>query len=444
LNKPILSPAVNTVDSKPSAITPPFTPPFTPAAASATPANDPHSPTVLLAFAVFAAGYFLSYAMRAVNAVISPDLRAELSLSAESMGWLTSAYLITFAALQLPLGVWLDKYGSRRVESLLLLVAAAGCAVFASAHSFTGLVIGRALIGFGVSACLMAAFTSFRQWYEPALMSRLAAWMLVVGTSGALAASVPVRLLADSMGWRTVFVIASAGFVGVSAALWWLFPKQHLTQAAAGAAPVSYKAIFSRQAIMATAPIAFLGQGGFIALQTLWATPWLMQVLGQSAQQAARTLLIMNAVLVGVYILIGTFGNKLTLKTERFFILGSLSTSACGLLLLTLWQSPMSWVMLPIMAAASTGCMMMQARVSVSLPKAISGRGNVALNLVIFLGGFIFQGGIGWAARLIANTLGYTDTQSLAITLAALAIMQLCGVAWLWAHWREARNFDEG
>ncbi len=407
----------------------------------ATPAALP--PTVLLAFSVFAAGYFLSYAMRAVNAVISPDLRGELTLSAEAMGWLTSAYLIAFAAMQLPLGVWLDKYGSRRVESILLLIAASGCAVFATAHSLTGLMVGRALIGMGVSACLMAAFTSFRQWYDPALMSRLAAWMLVVGTSGALAASVPVRILADAYSWRSVFIIAAVAFVGVSAALWFLFPKQAVVQAAQGAAPVSYKAIFSRQAIMATAPIAFMGQGGFIALQTLWATPWLMQVLGQSAQQAAKTLLLMNAVLVGIYILIGTFGSKLTLKTERWFILGSLSTSACALLLMTLWHHPYSWIMLPIMAAASTGCMMMQARVSVSLPKAISGRGNVALNLVIFLGGFIFQGGIGWAARVISSGLGYSDTQSLAITLGALAVLQLSGVMWLWAHWRKPTNFDE-
>jgi predicted MFS family arabinose efflux permease len=401
------------------------------------------APAVTLAFAVFAAGYFLSYAMRAVNAVISPDLRGELMLSAQAMGWLTSAYLIAFAAMQLPLGVYLDKYGSRRVESVLLIIAALGCIVFATAHSFAGLMLGRALIGMGVSACLMAAFTSFRQWYDPALMSRLAAWMLVVGTSGALVASVPVRMLADASSWRSVFVIAAIAFVCVSAALWFLFPKQVAVLAKQGEKPMGYKAIFSRQAIMATAPIAFMGQGGFIALQTLWATPWLMQVLGQNAQQAARTLLIMNAVLVGVYILIGTFGSKLTLKTERWFILGSLSTSASALLLMTLWHGPNSWVMLPIMAAASTGCMMMQARVSVSLPKAISGRGNVALNLVIFLGGFIFQGGIGWVARMLVSSLGYGDAMALAVTFGTLAVLQLGGVLWLWLHWREPTNFDE-
>jgi predicted MFS family arabinose efflux permease len=401
------------------------------------------TPTVMLAFAVFAAGYFLSYAMRAVNAVISPDLRMELTLSAEAMGWLTSAYLVTFAAMQLPLGVWLDKYGSRRVESILLLIAAAGCVVFATAHSFIELIIGRALIGVGVSACLMAAFTSFRQWYDPKLISRLTAWMLVVGTSGALVASVPVRILADAYSWRSVFIITAIAFVGVSAALWFLFPTQAVVLVKQGDTPVGYKAIFSRQAIMATAPAAFLGQGGFIALQTLWATPWLMQVLGQSAQQAAQTLLMMNAVLVGVYVLIGTFGSTLNLKTERWFILGSASIGASALLLMSLWHAPLSWLMLLIMAASSTGIMMMQARVSVSLPKAISGRGNVALNLVIFIGGFIFQGGIGWVARMIASGLGYSDTASLAITLGTLAVMQLGGVAWLWAHWRTPTNFDE-
>ena len=402
------------------------------------------APTVALAFAVFASGYFLSYAMRAVNAALSPDLRSELSLSSESLGWLTSAYLVAFAAMQLPLGVWLDKYGARRVESILLLIAAAGCAVFASSHNYTMLFIGRALIGLGVSACLMAAFTSFRQWFEPALMSRLAAWMLVVGTSGALVATVPVRWLADAYSWRIVFVVAGIAFVMVAAAMWLLFPKQAVATVDPNAAPVGYSAIFRRQAIRATLPIAFFGQGGFIALQTLWAAPWLMQVLGQSKEQAASTLFIMNSSLVCIYIVIGTFAGKLSLKAERRVIMGSLALSACILLLMTLWQSPLSWILWPLMAAASTGTMMMQARVSISLPKAISGRGNVALNLVIFVGGFLLQGGIGWASHGASSLAGNNDANGLALTFAALALCQLAGIVWLWSNWREAVNFDEG
>ena len=401
------------------------------------------TPTLVLAVAVFAAGYFLSYTLRAINAVLAPDLRAELALSSESLGWLTSAYLIAFAAMQLPLGVWLDRYGARRVESVLLLVAGVGCAVFASAHSFWGLFIGRALIGMGVSACLMAAFTSYRQWYAPELMSRLAAFMLVVGTSGALVASVPVRWLADETSWRSVFVIAAMAFVVVAAAMWWLFPKQAVVQPVAGAVPVGYGVIFRRQAIWATTPVAFFAQGGFIALQTLWATPWLMQVLGQTAQQAAQSLFVMNATLVCTYIVLGLISTKLSLATERRMIIGGLTASAVALGCMALWRAPQSWLLLLILATTSTGTMMMQSRVSVSLPKAIAGRGNVALNLVIFVGGFLLQGGIGWGAATASAALGLSANDGLGATFGLLALCQLGGVVWLWAHWRAAVNFDE-
>lgn len=112
-------------------------------------------------FAPFAFGYFLSYLFRTVNAVIAPDLARDLGLQPASLGLLTAAYFLAFAAFQLPLGVLLDRFGPRRVEAGLLLVAAAGALVFARAESLGGLIAGRALIGFGVSSCLMAAFKGF-------------------------------------------------------------------------------------------------------------------------------------------------------------------------------------------------------------------------------------------------------------------------------------------
>ena len=122
---------------------------------------------------VFAAAYFLSYAFRAINAVIAPALMADLQLSNADLGLLSSAYFAGFACLQLPLGVWLDKYGPRRTESALLAFAALGAAIFASSDTLLGVWIGRALIGVGVSACLMAAFKAFRVWYPPERQSQL-------------------------------------------------------------------------------------------------------------------------------------------------------------------------------------------------------------------------------------------------------------------------------
>ncbi|MEO8119386.1 MAG: MFS transporter, partial [Rhodoferax sp.] len=140
----------------------------------------------------YAAGYFLSYGLRSVNAVIAPELMQELSITAAGLGLLTSAYFFAFGLFQLPLGLLLDRFGPRRVEAALLLVAAGGCALFAVGTTLETLALARALIGLGVSACLMASFKAFSQWFPAERLPSLTATIMVAGGLGALTASVPV------------------------------------------------------------------------------------------------------------------------------------------------------------------------------------------------------------------------------------------------------------
>ncbi len=102
-------------------------------------------------FLPFALGYYLSYLLRTVNAVISPRLTDELGLSAASLGLLTSAYFLAFGAAQIPVGIALDRFGPRRVEAALMLLAALGSALFATADSLGALAGARALVG--LAAC---------------------------------------------------------------------------------------------------------------------------------------------------------------------------------------------------------------------------------------------------------------------------------------------------
>src|SRR3990172_7469048 len=113
------------------------------------------------AFLPFAVGFFLSQWFRPVDGVVSADLIRELSLDAWTVGLLTSAYFLAFSLGQIPVGVALDRFGPRRTESFLLLFAAAGALAFALAKDALGLMLARGLIGFGVSACLMASFHAF-------------------------------------------------------------------------------------------------------------------------------------------------------------------------------------------------------------------------------------------------------------------------------------------
>lgn len=134
----------------------------------------------------YAFGYFLSYFLRNVNAVIAPDLANEIGLSAADLGLLTSAYLIGFAMAQLPLGAALDKWGARRVESALLVIAALGCLGFAMGQTLMQLALARGLIGIGVSACLMAAFKAFSQSFSPLRQASLNSSIMVAGGLGGL------------------------------------------------------------------------------------------------------------------------------------------------------------------------------------------------------------------------------------------------------------------
>ena len=161
-------------------------------------------------FLPFALGYYLSYLLRTVNAVISPRLTDELGLSAASLGLLTSAYFLAFGAAQIPVGIALDRFGPRRVEAALLLLAALGSALFATADSLGALAGARALVGLGVSACLMAALKGFALWYPPERQSSMIGFIMAAGSLGALTASVPLEAVLPVLGWRGAFWIIAA------------------------------------------------------------------------------------------------------------------------------------------------------------------------------------------------------------------------------------------
>ena len=177
-------------------------------------------------FLPFAAGYFLSFFFRHVTAVISKDLTAEFALTPADLGFLTSMYLLTFAAFQLPLGVLLDRYGPRRVNATLLLVAAAGGLWFALAPSAEQLIAARALLGLGVSGCLMASLTAFALWYPAERMATMNGAAFAFGMLGALAATVPLELALRVLHWREAFYAIVALNLVVSLTLFLVVPER--------------------------------------------------------------------------------------------------------------------------------------------------------------------------------------------------------------------------
>ena len=389
---------------------------------------------------VFAAAYFLSYAFRAINAVIAPALMADLQLSNADLGLLSSAYFVGFACLQLPLGVWLDKYGPRRTESALLAFAALGAAIFASSDTLAGLWLGRALIGIGVSACLMAPFKAYRVWYPPERQSQLASWMLVFGTCGALATTVPVAKLLPVIGWRGVFW-AMATLIVLAATLLFFrlkpvekeMAQRQSPMGSAPAAPGGYRAIFSDPYFLRMAWLGGVYQGGFMAIQTLWAGPWMVTVLGLSLDETSRVLFLFNLFLLLSYVGLSwwspryvSYGGRPGVPALRIVTYG-LSLSMLIQLAMLLFPYSWAWVFWLLFALVVTVTTLAQTHVSLSFPSSQAGRANSAFNLTLFIGAFSLQ----WGMGLLIDTFmsyGWGHASAIRMAWAVYLLLQLCAL----------------
>ena len=158
-------------------------------------------------FLSFAFSYFISALLRAVTATLAPVFSVELDLRAADLGLLAGAYFLGFSSMQLPLGHALDRYGPKRTILCLLAAAVTGCLAFAAAPNLAALIGARVLIGMGVSACLMAPLTLFRRIFSPEAQLRANSWMLMTGSLGMVASTLPVQALLPALGWRGLFVL---------------------------------------------------------------------------------------------------------------------------------------------------------------------------------------------------------------------------------------------
>lgn len=356
-------------------------------------------------FACFAAGYFMSYGLRSVNAVLAPDLTAELGLTHAQLGSLSSAYFLAFAAMQLPLGIWLDRFGPRRVNAVLMGVAACGCMAFALAGSLSALWIGRALVGAGVSAALMASLTAYRQWFPAERQTRLAAWMLMAGTAGVLTTTVPVHWALPVLGWRGVFWVAAALLAAIGVAMWRLLPRGREPVAGAGGGVsfvgslAGYREVFASGYFWRMSMTAGIVQGGFVALQSLWVGPWFDVVLGATGGRRADLLFAFNFALMLCFLALGWVAPRVGQERgalARIVVVGTALYVAMEVAIATA-AGPSAWWLWVGLAAAATSYTLVQPRVGLAFPEHLAGRALTGFNLVIFSWMFASQWGFGVA-----------------------------------------------
>jgi len=387
-------------------------------------------------FLPFATGYFFSYLYRTVNAVIGPDLAIEVGLSAGQLGMLSSAYFITFAAAQIPIGVYLDSHGPRRVETVLLVIAALGALLFALGDTLWGLVLARALIGLGVAACLMGSFKAMSEWFPMDRLPLMNGLVVAFGGLGAMVATAPTEALVAEIGWRSGFIALAIATALVAVAIWFIVPERTRE---GSSDPIlvrigGLKGIFTSRSFWRIAPLAAFSQGSFLAIQTLWAGPWLRDVAGLDSRTVSFVLLAGAAGFVAGNLGAGLAAERLARRGIAPIIVAGAGMGAfiaVQVLVLVEWTAFPVLLWFVFGATGTTGVLAFSV-LARTFSAGLAGRANTAQNLMIFAMAFALQWGMGEVINIWPVTAaggyaapGYQAAFGLALALQVVAFVWL-------------------
>jgi len=372
----------------------------------------------VLVFFVFACGYFLSCLLRAITATLSPVLTTEFNLLAGDLGLLAGGYFLGFASMQIPLGYLLDKHGPKKIVSSFLLIAIVGTASFALAQSFAGLLISRILIGVGVSACLMGPLTGYRIWFADEYQQRGNSWMLMIASTGFVFSTLPVQILLPVFGWRWIFGgITILIFIVIILILLFIPSWKNETDNNNEKNFGSLSDIWKNKFFRSTIPLGLFNYGGMIAIQTLWAGPWMVRVAGYNPLESATGLFWINTTMLIAFFVWGYILPKITkfgLETMKLMKFG-LPISYLFLLVIIISGENAGAIHFTIYILTSIVLTLTQPAIALSFPTSLAGKSLTSFNLLIFLGTFIMQWGIGLVIDM-CRFLGKGEIQSFQIS----------------------------
>jgi len=410
--------------------------------ASQRPAPHPTRNWHLIAFVLlpFATGFYLSYLFRTINALISSQLTSDLALGAADLGLLTSVYFLTFAAAQVPIGVLLDRYGPRRVQSALLLIAAAGAALFGRSQGFIPLIIARAMIGLGVASAMTAGLKAIVLWFPRERVALINGYMIMLGAMGAVTATAPAERLLDWIGWRGLFELLATATAISALLIYFIVPEPVSVESSPKTSgTLGLKAIYTDSRFWKLAPLSATCAGSAWALQGLWAAPWLTDVEGLERASVITDLFVMAIALSVGALLLGTVADRMRRRGVApqglLAVAATLLIAAQLALILRLPLPPLlPW---SIVALLGSGTVLSYAILAEYFPKEAAGRANGALNVLHFGWAFIVQYATGIVLEYWPSHDGHHPAIAFQIAFSFSIAFQVAALTWF--EWTQLR-----
>ncbi len=358
------------------------------------------------------AAYMLSQFLRSANAVIAPSLMTDLHLGSAELGLLTGLYFAAFALFQIPVGMLLDRFGSRLTMSALMMVAAAGAVIFALARGFGGAALGDALMGAGTSPLMMGSLVLFSRWVDSSRFAQLSAILLAVGTAGSLLATTPLALVATTLGWRGAFLVMAAitGLTLIVVAIivrdappghdFHLVKPERLGEACRGILEVlrnpQMPYLFGMNLTV---------YGVAITIQGLWGGPYLHDVQGLDTVARGQVLLVMALGAIAGYLLFGPL-DRLCDSRKLPALVGT-AIAALFCLLLAALSGPPLWLVAVAFGLIGVACgayIPLLSHGRAIFPNRLVGRGMTTLNVATMGGAAALQFLSGWLIGLFPRT----------------------------------------
>jgi MFS family permease len=389
----------------------------------------------------FAAGYYLSYVFRTINALIAGTLTQELGLSPADLGLLTSVYFLAMAAVQIPLGVVLDRLGPRPVQSGCLLFAAVGAVVFACAVSMPWLLVGRALIGLGFSAALMASLKAIVLWFPKERIALANGWVVMLGALGAVTATLPAESLVALCGWRWMFLQLAVATALCALSIFIIVPEAAVVAPISRAPRVKLRDIYRDTRFLRLAPLSTMCIGTAWSLQGLWAAPWLEHVEGLDRLAVVHHLLVMGVTLSLGALLLGWGADRLRRRgvtRETFLAVIAVAFIAAQLALAVRAPVP-TYVSWSLIAAVGAATVLSFAILPEYFPKEMSARANAALNILHLVGAFLLQYVTGVIVSLWPPEAGHPPAEAYQAAVGFGVVLQSMALLWFLATARAAQ-----
>ncbi|WP_439580321.1 MFS transporter [Elioraea sp.] len=391
-----------------------------------------------------AAGAALNQLNRAITAVIAPDIADVFALSAADLGFLGAVFFAAYGIAQLPVGAALDRYGPRRVQAALMLAIAAGALVFAASGGLGLLVVGRVLLGVGVSAALMAQLKATREWFPASKVAAVAGWCVGLSALGGVVATVPAEALRALVGWRGVFVVNA--LIALAAGWWiWRSVPETLAQRSTGGLAEEIRVvgrIMVHPSLIRLMPVLGVMSALNFTWQGLWAGPWLRDVAGLDAIARAQVLLVYALGLTVGSFFSGSVQAALVRRGAHplALIVGctvALLVLHVLLIMRVLADVPWLWFLWPFFASPGpVGYTLVSAR----FPAHMTGRVSTTMNGLMLVLVFISQHGIGLILDLWPRTeAGGWDPRGYDAAIAVSAAIQAASLIWLFVR-REAAS----